>query len=70
MLEFEELTPKIAGSSALALQISKEIIRQPTMKSLRDEFSEHNILWALCGHFAREVIDTLLVRERNCQPLE
>ena len=69
MLEFEELTPKIAGSSALALQISKEIIRQPVMKSLRDEFSEHNNLWTLCGHFAREVIDPLLVKERNCQPL-
>ena len=62
MLEYEQLTPEQAGSSVLALQISRKILQQPAMLSVRRELSENDNLSTFCGYLAREVIDPILTR--------
>ena len=63
MMEFdqiEDLVPKQAESSILALQISKSVLRLPDFQSICHVMSEHKNLGTFCGYLAREVIDPVI----------
>ncbi len=53
----ENLTPKQAGSSRLALDITKMILRQPALEVVRKNMEDldDGALSVFCGHLAREI---------------
>lgn len=53
------LTPEEAGSSTVALAITKRILRQPAMALVRYDQNTLGNLDTFCGHLAREVDEEL-----------
>lgn len=51
------LTPKQAGSSQLALNIARRILRQPAMDTIREDMEDlcEGNSDVFCGHLAREI---------------